>query len=108
MFYLVISLIGVLSIFFGNLCPAVYSLPMAVYITGLITQPQARTTSIAGRIGLVSHHQLTRMLRAVGWSISSGAIRVVKFIELLGITGGYLIIDDVLIPKPFAALIAFC
>ena len=106
--YLVMSLIAALSSCFGNLCPAVYGLPMAVYITGLITQPQARTTSIAESIGLVSHDQLSRMLRALGWSISSGAICVVKFIELLGITGGYLIIDDVLIPKPFAALIAFC
>jgi len=90
------------------LCPANYSLALAVYITGLITLPQARTTNIAEEIGLVSHDQLSRMLAALSWTITSGAICAVKFIEFLGINGGYLIIDDVLIPKPFAKLIAFC
>jgi hypothetical protein len=106
-YYLVISLIAVLSSNVGNCCPTAYCLAMAVYITGLITQPNAQTTLIAANVGMVSHDQLSRMLRALGWSISSGAIWVVRFIEYLGITNGYLIIDDVLIPKPFAELIAF-
>jgi len=105
--YIVSSLIAVLSPSLGNLCPNSYSLAMAVYITGLITQSSAHTTTISAQVGMVSHDQLSRMLRAVNWSISSGAIGVVKFIEMIGISDGYLIIDDVLIPKPFAKLIAF-
>jgi hypothetical protein len=92
----------------GALCPANYSTALAIYLTGLITLPNAHTTTMAEQIGLVSHDQLSRMLVAVSWTITSGAIYVVKFIEFLGIQGGYLIIDDVLIPKPFAKLIAFC
>jgi hypothetical protein len=87
--------------------PANDSVAMAVYITGLITQTHARTTTIAEQVGLVSHDQLSRMLAALGWTITSGAICVVRLIEILGLGDGYLIIDDVLIPKPFAKLIAF-
>ncbi|MEW6729951.1 MAG: transposase [Acidobacteriota bacterium] len=107
-FYLAMSLMAALSNCVGNLCPTAYCLAMTVYISGLITQTNAQTTRIAENVGILSHDQLTRMLRALGWGISSGAICAVKFIELIGISGGYLIIDDVLIPKPFAALIAFC
>jgi len=83
------------------------SLPVVVYLTGLITQPNVTATAIAGQIGLVSHDSLVRMLGSLGWGLSCGACLVVRLVTALG-SEGWLIIDDVLLPKPFAKLIAFC
>jgi hypothetical protein len=105
-YYVVSSLIAALSSI-GTICPSNYQQAMAVYISGLMVERQANANSIAERVGLVSHDQLTRMLGSLNWNIGRAAITVVKLIEMLG-GEGYLIVDDVLIPKPFAKLIAFC
>jgi hypothetical protein len=108
-FYLVIGLIKGLSYLSGKLSilPAKYWLVIAVYVTGLITQENVTTTAIATTVGIASHDQLSRMLQSLSWGLSEGAILGVRFIIALGIEG-YLIIDDVLIPKPFASQIAYC
>jgi hypothetical protein len=90
-----------------SLLPAQQWLTMAVYITGLITQENVTVTALATSVGVVSHDQVSRMLQSLRWGISEGAILAVRFVEALG-CDGYLIIDDVLIPKPFASQIAFC
>lgn len=108
-FYLVVGLIKGLCYLSGQLSilPAKYWLVIAVYITGLITQENVTATAIAASVGVVSHDQLNRMLQGLSWSIKEGAILSVRLIMALGIEG-YLIIDDVLIPKPFASKIAYC
>jgi hypothetical protein len=108
-FYLVIGLIKGLCYLRANLSllPTKYWLMIAVYVTGLITQENVTTTAIATTVGIVSHDQLNRMLQSLSWGLTEGAILSVRFVIALGIEG-YLIIDDVLIPKPFASKIAFC
>jgi|GEM_PF-2252499 len=81
------------------------SLPAVVYLTGLITQPNVTATAIAGQIGLVSHDSLVRMLGTLGWGLSCGACVVVRLVTAFS-SEGWLIMDDVLLPKPFAKLIA--
>jgi hypothetical protein len=73
----------------------------------LITQEQVTTTAIATSVGLCSHDTLVRALRSLGWGLSVGACLGVRLAQAVG-GEGYLILDDVLIPKPFAKLIAFC
>jgi DDE superfamily endonuclease len=80
---------------------------LVVYLTGLITQDNVTATAIAGQVGVVTHDDLTRLLRNQGWNLSVGACLSVRLIEALGLEG-WLIIDDVLIPKVFAKAIAFC
>jgi len=108
-FYLVIKLIKTLCFVTANLSlmPEQFWLVLAVYITGLITQQDVTVTAIATGIGIVSHDQLSRMLQGLSWGISQGAILSVRLIEASGMQG-YFVIDDVLIPKPFAGKIAFC
>lgn len=108
-FYLVIALIKSLCYLSAGLSlfPAQLWLAIAVYITGLVTQHNVTSTAIAASVGILSHDQLSRMLHSLSWSISQGAILSVRLVEALGVEG-YLIIDDVLIPKPFASKIAFC
>lgn len=80
---------------------------LVVYLTGIMTQDNLTATVIATQVGLVSHDDLTRLLRNLGCGLSIGACLVVRLIQALGLEG-WLIIDDVLIPKPFARAIAFC
>lgn len=80
---------------------------LVVYLTGLITQDNVTATAIATQVGIVTHDDLTRLLRSLGCSLSVGACLSVRLIEALGLEG-WLIIDDVLIPKVFAKAIAFC
>ena len=80
---------------------------LVVYLTGLITQDNVTATAIAAQVGVVTHDDLTRLLRGLGCSLSVGACLAVRLIEALGLEG-WLIIDDVLIPKVFAKAIAFC
>jgi len=82
-------------------------LEMAVYLTGLIVEKNVTSTSIAGAVGLLSHDRLSRLLTTFGLQLSKAACLAVRFVEALGIEG-FLIIDDVLIPKPFAKAIALC
>jgi hypothetical protein len=80
---------------------------LVVYLTGLVTQDNVTATGIATQVGVVSHDELTRMLRTLGVGLSLGACLAVRLVQALGVDG-WLIIDDVLIPKPFARAIAFC
>jgi len=80
---------------------------LVVYLTGLITQDNITATAIAAQVGVVTHDDLTRLLRNLGCNLSVGACLAVRLIEALGLEG-WLIIDDVLIPKVFAKAIAFC
>lgn len=80
---------------------------LVVYLTGLIPQDNVTATVIATQVGLVSHDDLTRLLRNLGCGLSVGACLAVGLIQALGLEG-WLIIDDGLIPKPFARAIAFC
>jgi len=80
---------------------------LVVYLTGLLTQDNVTATAIAAQVGIVTHDDLTRLLRDLGCSLSVGTCLAVRLIEALGLEG-WLIIDDVLIPKVFAKAIAFC
>lgn len=106
-FYLVISLMQLIWQITKTEKVEKYWLEISVYITGLITQTNVTATEIAKEIGIVSHDKLSRMLKALGCGIEKGAILAVKLIESLGLEG-YLIIDDVLIPKPFAKMLGYC
>jgi hypothetical protein len=87
--------------------PPKFWLAVAVYITGLITQHNITATAIAASVGLVSHDHLSRMLQGLGWTLSRGMGLAVRVATALGVPG-YLIVDDVLIPKLFSKLIALC
>lgn len=106
-FYLVISLMEMVWQITKTEKLAEYWLEISVYITGLITQTNVTATAIAQEVGVVSHDKLSRMLKALGCTIEEGAILSVKLIEALGLKG-CLIIDDVLLPKPFAKALAYC
>lgn len=90
-----------------KLVPPRFGLAMAVYLTGLITQTNVTVTAIAASVGLVSHDGLSRLLQGLGWTLSQGACLAVRLVQALG-GDGYLVLDDVLIPKPFARVIALC
>jgi hypothetical protein len=90
-----------------KLVPPRFWLAMAVYLTGLITQTNVTVTAIATTVGLVSHDGLSRLLAGLGWTLSHGACLAVRLVQALG-GEGYLVLDDVLIPKPFARVIALC
>jgi hypothetical protein len=84
------------------------SLAVLVYLTGLLTQHNVTLTEIATQVGLVSHDSLQRMLRALGLTLTAGLCLVVRLVTQLSATPGALLIDDVLLPKPFARAIALC
>lgn len=108
-FYLIAQLLESISRLSGNMgiLPIQYWLEAAVYVTGLIVEKNVTATAIAESVGLLSHDRLTRMLRNLNWGLMQTACMAVWFIETLGIEG-YLVIDDVLIPKPFAKMMEFC
>jgi hypothetical protein len=80
---------------------------LVVYLTGLITQDNITATAIAAQVGVVTHDDLTRLLRNLGCTLALGTCLAVRLLEALGLEG-WLIIDDVLLPKTFAKAIAFC
>ena len=84
------------------------SLAMVVYLTGLITQQNITATEISTQVGLVSHDTLRRMLAGLGMTISLGLTLSVRLIVALGGEQGWIAIDDVLLPKPFAKALALC
>jgi len=76
-----------------------------LYVVGLIiVEKDASCCKMAEYLGAVSHDKLTRIL-------SQGAVLVNKFTALFinfclsQTTGGFLILDDVLVPKRFSKLI---
>jgi hypothetical protein len=84
------------------------SLALVIYLTGLLTQQHITATEIATQVGLVSHDSLRRMLCGLGWSVSVGVVLSVRLITALSGGEGWLVIDDVLLPKPWARAIALC
>lgn len=84
------------------------SLTMVVYLTGLITQQNITATEIATQVGLVSHDSLRRMLNSLGITISIGLCLGIRLVGALGGKPGWVAIDDVLLPKPFAKALALC
>lgn len=87
--------------------PAGQLIAVCVYITGLITCTDISATGISCALALVSHDTLTRMLSNPGWVSHQFMQASIKLVALMR-GKGWLIIDDTLIPKPFAKLIAFC
>jgi hypothetical protein len=87
--------------------PPKFWLAVGVYLIGLVTQHNLTAMAIAASVGLVSHDHLSWMLQGLFWTLSQGACLAVRVVTALGVEG-YLIIDDVLIPKAFAKLIALC
>ena len=82
-------------------------LVMVVGLCLLAKKPTARAISSA--LGVVSHDALTRLLTHTCWNASllMGALLNQALLMTSGATlPSYLILDDVLIPKPFAAWIA--
>jgi hypothetical protein len=76
-------------------------LRIAVYLTGLIVLDSKQTQSrIARVIGHVSHDALNRLAQDVTPLYDQLVIGLLLILEAL--SPGYLILDDVLIPKPFA------
>lgn len=82
-------------------------LAMVVYVTGLMTQTNITATNLAKEIGEVSHDAISRMLAGASWSLTVGICLAIRVIEPIG-GEGWLIVDDVLIPKVFCREIAFC
>lgn len=80
---------------------------IAVYVAGLLSQTNITMTAIAENVGVVTHDQLNWMLNNLSIKLSWAAVRGVKLVETLGLEGA-LIIDDVLLPKPFSKAIAYC
>jgi hypothetical protein len=76
-------------------------LRVAVYVTGLIVLERRQTQSrIARLIGHVSHDALNRLASDLMPLYDQMVIGLLLSLEAL--SPGYLILDDVLIPKPFA------
>ncbi len=76
-------------------------LRVAVYVTGLIVLDTKQTQSrIARVIGHVSHDALNRLAQDLTPYYDQMVLGLLLILEALA--PGYLILDDVLIPKPFA------
>ena len=80
---------------------------LCIYVTGLITGSSVNATAISLAVGGVSHDALTRMLSGGWWTARLWMVVAVRVVSWVG-GEGWLIVDDVLIPKPHARLIAFC
>lgn len=81
--------------------PANVSQGIFLYLTGLIIcEKKATSTKIASEIGYVSHDTLTRTL--IRGRRILGLLSILLINWCLSQTIGYLIIDDVLVPKRYA------
>jgi hypothetical protein len=80
---------------------------LCVYVTGLITGSEVSATAISQALGGVSHDTLTRFLGGSWWTARQLIVAAVGIVSWIG-GEGWLIVDDVLIPKPYARVIAFC
>lgn len=87
--------------------PVTHLLTVCVSITGLITCTEISATGISGALGRVSHDAITRMLHSSWWSPRQFLVAAVKLVTLIG-GEGWLIVDDTLIPKVYAKVIASC
>jgi len=86
--------------------PAEVLLAICVYLTGLILGADVSATCFAQTLPLVSHDAITRMLSQPWWQRRQMIGAGVRLANAFG--DGWLILDDVLIPKPHAKAIAFC
>jgi len=80
---------------------------LCIDLTGLSTGSEVSATAISQALGGVSHDALTRVLGGGWWTARQGLLAAVRVVSWLG-DEGWLIVDDVLIPKPYARLITFC
>jgi hypothetical protein len=76
-------------------------------LTGVLTGSEVSATAISHALGEVSHDAVTRFLHGGWWSARQFLGAAVRVVSWLG-DEGWLIVDDVLLPKPYAKLIAFC
>ena len=103
---LLIIHVAVLRALLGFVPPALLGV-LCLYLTGLITGTEVSATAISQALGGVSHDAVTRFLGGGWWTARQLLLAAVRVVSWLG-DGGWLIVDDVLIPKPYARLIAFC
>lgn len=86
-------------------CTSKTLLAVAVYLAGLTVLEQKQTQSrIARIIGHVSHDALHRLADQLKDHYDQMVMGLLLILESM--TPGYLILDDVLIPKPFARYVA--
>lgn len=78
---------------------------LCFYSAGLLHLDKKPTSvRIAERLGIKSHDRLTRLLSRDQWSCTTVMLALLRFAQRIG--GGYLILDDVLLPKPRSCKIA--
>jgi hypothetical protein len=91
----------VVTLQWSSYCSSKTILSIAVYLTGLTNLETKQTQSrIARLIGHVSHDALNRLAHQLTPLSDQMIIGILLILESL--TPGYLILDDVFIPKPFA------
>lgn len=73
----------------------------------MLTGSAVSATASRQALGEVSHDTLTRFLGGSWWTARQLRVAAVGIGSGIGGEGG-LIVDDVLIPKPYARVIAFC
>lgn len=72
-----------------------------LYAAGLIVvEKKATCSKMAEKLGKVSHDKLTRLLQEGGMTTGTIVLAFINF--CLSQTGGFLILDDVLVPKRFS------
>jgi hypothetical protein len=95
----------VTSLHWSSRCTAKTILAVAVYVAGLTALERKQTQSRMARLlGHVSHDALNRLANDLTPLYNQMVIGLLLVLESL--KPGYLILDDVLLPKPFAKLIA--
>jgi hypothetical protein len=101
--YVVSAMLGlcVATLHGGSAVGSKVILSVAVYVTGLIVLDTKQTQSrIARTIGVVSHDALHRLAEELGTISSQMVLGLALLLDAC--SPGALILDDVLIPKPFA------
>jgi hypothetical protein len=78
-----------------------------LYLAGLITGSEVSATAISQALGEVSHDTVTRFLHGGWWTARQLLGAAVRVVSWLG-NEGWRIVDEVLIPQPYARLSAFC
>lgn len=95
----------VTTLHWTSYCSSKAVLSVAVYIAGLTVLEQKQTQSrIARTIGHVSHDALNRLAEDLKPLYDQMVIGLLLLLE--AVTPGYLILDDVFVPKPFARYVA--
>ena len=80
---------------------------MALYVAGLILLEKGQTAvRIATILPARAHDALNRLLRVLPWSPQRLILGLIRWVQCRG-ERGYLILDDVVVEKPFAKLLAW-